>query len=55
MKEVKKRVMGRKNTKEGFIEVHKHRKMKNPIRGKMVQGYGKEPKKTMEKRRSRKT
>jgi hypothetical protein len=46
---------GRKSTKESFVKIYKDRKMENPIRGKMVQGYGKELKKMMEKRRSRKT
>jgi hypothetical protein len=49
MEEVMKEGNGGKNTKEGFTEVHKHKKMKNPIRGKMVQGYGEEPKNDGEK------
>jgi hypothetical protein len=46
---------GRKNTKESFTKIYEDRKMENPIRGKMVQRYGKESKKMMEKKRSKKT
>jgi hypothetical protein len=42
----------RKNAKKGFTEMYKHRKMKNPIRGKMIQGYIKEAKETVKKGRS---
>jgi hypothetical protein len=42
----------RKNAEKGFTEMYKHKKMKNPIRGKMVQRYIKEVKETMKKGRS---
>jgi hypothetical protein len=54
-KKITKKSDGRKNTKESFAKMYEDRKMENPIRGKTVQGYDKESKKTMEKRRSRKT
>jgi hypothetical protein len=41
---------GRKDTKESFAKMYKDRKIKNPIRGKMIQGYVKKMKETMKKR-----
>jgi hypothetical protein len=41
------------DAKEGLTNVNKNRKMKNPVRGKMVQGDGKIMKETMKKGRSR--
>jgi hypothetical protein len=54
MKEIPKKSDRRENAKESFTEVHEDRKMKNPIRGKMIQRNVKIMKEAMQKRRSRK-
>jgi hypothetical protein len=51
MKEILKESDGRENAKESFAKVYEDRKMKNPIRGKMVQENIKVVKKVMHKRR----
>jgi hypothetical protein len=43
---------GRGNAKESFTKMYKHIKMKNPIWGKMIQGYIKEAKEMVKKGRS---
>jgi hypothetical protein len=54
MKEIPQKSDGRENAKESFAEVHEDRKMKNPVRGKMIQINVKIMKEAMQKRRSRK-
>jgi hypothetical protein len=54
MKEIPQKSNGRENAKESFVEVHEDRKLKNPIRGKMIQRNVKIMKEATQKRRSRK-
>jgi hypothetical protein len=52
MKEVAKKDNRRGDAKEGFIEMNKNRKVKNPVWGKMVQGNIKVTKESMKKSKS---
>jgi hypothetical protein len=53
-KEIPKESDGRENAKESFAKVHEDRKMKNPVRDKIIQRNVKIVKEAMQKRRSRK-
>jgi hypothetical protein len=52
-KEILKESDGRENAKERFTKVHEYRKMKNPVRGKMIQRNVKIVKEAIQKKRSR--